>query len=425
MRCAGSFVLAACVCALVGEVRGDAFEEAQKLVKEAEEQARDKKYDEAVATVHKALQLLPRDDRVLMVASEIERRASRYADGVEHALAAVKINDKVPLYLGLVAANAYGNQDPDLALEYCRKVLALGADKAGAALYKDMQLYEDRLVKKTYTITWNLDPQKGAFNGDSMPVALPKGDLSWQTVAVQVQGARSHRVVRGEVNDLLYVAPAGNTPFQVVTKVTVQPVSYKAKLEKARGGPLPREGVAFLGAGEFFDPAAPKLRKLGSELKGKTGVETVRNVMTWMHKNVTYKLQDKSIVKIDFKNVDEIIERGHAECKGFTMLFAALCRAAGVPARPIWGVHFLPREQGGFVSHNWDEVYLAGIGWVPVDPQKPETFGFLPTTHVRVLMDLRKSDKSQELLPLYNLLYMNGEKLQYEESRADKTPGAR
>jgi transglutaminase-like putative cysteine protease len=107
------------------------------------------------------------------------------------------------------------------------------------------------------------------------------------------------------------------------------------------------------------------------------------------------------------------------------MLFAALCRAAGVPARPVWGVLFLPRDQGGFASHNWDEVYIPGCGWVPVDPQKPETFGWLPTTHVRVFMDLRTSAKSQEVLPLYNLLYMNGEKLQYEEALERPSPGGK
>jgi hypothetical protein len=96
------------------------------------------------------------------------------------------------------------------------------------------------------------------------------------------------------------------------------------------------------------------------------------------------------------------------------MLFVALCRAAGVPSRPVWGVAFLPK---GFASHNWDEVYIAGVGWVPVDPQKVETFGWLPTNRVRVFLDLRKSDRSEENLPLLNLVFMNGEKLQYEQSR--------
>ncbi len=54
---------------------------------------------------------------------------------------------------------------------------------------------------------------------------------------------------------------------------------------------------------------------------------------------------------------------------------------------------------------------------MPVDPQKVETFGWLPINHVRIFMDLRKTPTSEENLPLLNLVFMNGEKLQYEQSR--------
>jgi transglutaminase-like putative cysteine protease len=248
-----------------------------------------------------------------------------------------------------------------------------------------------------------------------MHIAVPKLELPYQTTAVKVKGAASSRIVRGDVNDIVQVVPDGTKPFQVITTVKVRPTNYSAKLARA-GGPLSREAMAFLGAADTFDPADPKLRKLGAELRGKTAVETVHNVLAWMHKNIEYKLEKKS-VELDFKNVGELLERGHAECKGYTVLFTALCRAAGVPARTVWGVLFLPRDGGGFNSHNWVEVYIPGVGWVPLDPQQPETFGWLPATHVRVFMDLRQSSTSKENLPLYNLLYMNGEKLEYEESR--------
>jgi tetratricopeptide (TPR) repeat protein len=413
-------LLAACLFVLVwvGSIRADNAADAQKLVQEAAQLARDKKYDEAVAAIRKALQSEPRNDRFLGVASEIELRAGRFADGVEHALAAIKINDKVGLYYALVAANAYGDQDIELALRYCRKVFDMGPKGAGQAVYNDTKAYEDMLLKKTYTITWNLDPsepRKRKFIADFIPVALPKSDLPYQSVSVKIKGVRSYQIVKGEANDVACVVPDGKKPFQVITTVTVQPVSYKAKLAKAAGGPLPREVRPYLGSAEDFDPASPKLQKIVAELKGKNAVETVKNIMAWLQKNVVYKQQSSDIIKLDFKSVEELIDRGSAECRGYTMLFAALCRAAGVPARPVWGVLFVPK---GYDSHNWDEVYIAGCGWVPVDPQKPVTFGWLPIDHVRVFMDLRKSSTSEENLPMLNLLFMNGEKLEYEQSRS-------
>jgi transglutaminase-like putative cysteine protease len=398
-----------------GATRGDESDAAQ-LAGQAEQYARDKKYDKAIEAIRKAIALEPRNDRYLMVASEIERRAGRFADGVKDALAAIKINDKVSLYYALVAANAYGDQEPEMALEYCRKVIEMGESQAGAGVYRDVKTYEDLLVKKTCTITWNLDPsdpKRRKFVRDSLPIALPKGDLPYQQVTVQVKGAKRHQIIKGDANDVVRVVPDGDKPFQVITKVTVQPISYKAKLAKA-SGTLPPGARAFLGASEGFDPESPTLKKIAAEVKGKDGVATVKNVLSWLQKNVKYKDETSNITKLDFKTVDEIVERGHAECRGYTMLFAALCRSAGVPARPVWGILFYPK---GFASHNWDEVYIAGVGWVPVDPQKPETFGWLPIDHVRVFMDLRKSATSEENLPLLNLLFMNGEKLQYEQTR--------
>jgi transglutaminase-like putative cysteine protease len=46
------------------------------------------------------------------------------------------------------------------------------------------------------------------------------------------------------------------------------------------------------------------------------------------------------------------------------MLFVALCRAGGVPARPVAGCWALGENQW----HCWAEFLLPGVGWIPVDP---------------------------------------------------------
>jgi tetratricopeptide (TPR) repeat protein len=404
-----------------GPVQGDEREEAKQAAEMANRLGREKKYAEALEPARKAVKLAPNNEAILMLVSEIEYRTGHFADGLDHAQQALKINDRSGVGYLLAAANAYGNEEPELALEYCRKVLKMGPAAVGKGLYHDAELYEGLLVPKTYTITWKLEPSnldgptRSTLNGN-IDVALPKDNLPYQKVAVQVKGAANTRVVKGEVNDVLHVIRQGDKPFQVITTVTVTPTSYKKKLEKAGQGTLPPEARAYLGPAEALDPASPKLQKVALELKSKTSsVETVRAIIAWMKKNIEYKLQEKKITKLDFKNVEEILERRHAECRGYTTLFTALCRAAGVPARPVWGILFQPRDQGGFVSHNWNEVYITGCGWVPVDPQKPESFGWLPTTHVRVFMDLRKSPTSRASDPLHYLLYLNGDKLQYEE----------
>jgi hypothetical protein len=285
---------------------------------------------------------------------------------------------------------------------------------------------EGALVKKTHTLIWDLDPKKGLLEDGALRVALPKGDLPYQSVTYKVTGAKSYRVVKAEANDVLFVVPQGTKPFRVTMHITVQPYSYKERLAVRKKAALPASVRPYLGPSMGINPASPKLVKVAAGLKSPDSVRTVQNVAGWMRKNITYKLTYKGIEKLDFKTAEELLERGSAECLGQAFLFTALCRAAGVPARYVWGVYMLPTP-GGYASHNWVEVYITGVGWVPVDPQLPDSFGWLPTTHVRMYMAMKRHAKSTETVPHLNLLYMNGDKLKCE-TRAEplletKSPG--
>ncbi len=407
-----------CALALAGAARGESPDtKVQQLFDKAKALAKDGKYDQAAELMRQAVKLAPRSDVVLAVTSDFEREAGEYAEALEHARQALQVNDKVGQYYVLAAAAAFGAQDLDAAREYVQTLLKAGPKGYGEGPYKDARRIDAMLRPKTYTITWQLDPRKARSPGPALPIALPRGDLPYQKVAYKVVGARSQRLVKGEANHVLQIVPPGDKPFQLITTITIEPYSYKAKLAKRTAGPPPAEARAYLGACEGYDPASAKVQKAVRDLKSRDAVETVNNVLAWMKKNITYRRDQKSIVELDFKTVDDILERGHAECRGYTVLFVALCRAAGVPARPVWGVALLPGSKPDYASHNWAEVYVAGVGWVPVDPQRPESFGFLPTSVVRVFMDAKKSAATHENLPLLNLLFMNGEQLKWEEAR--------
>lgn len=55
---------------------------------------------------------------------------------------------------------------------------------------------------------------------------------------------------------------------------------------------------------------------------------------------------------------------GWGDCGAQSAYFAALCRAAGIPARAIGGRQMIPGYGGG---HFWSEYYLPGYGWIPND----------------------------------------------------------
>jgi hypothetical protein len=62
-----------------------------------------------------------------------------------------------------------------------------------------------------------------------------------------------------------------------------------------------------------------------------------------------------------------ILAGGVGDCTEHSTLFVALCRAAGIPARPVFGVAYLGAGSRAFGYHAWAEVALGGR-WVAVDP---------------------------------------------------------
>jgi transglutaminase-like putative cysteine protease len=58
------------------------------------------------------------------------------------------------------------------------------------------------------------------------------------------------------------------------------------------------------------------------------------------------------------------------KCTDISSVFVALCRAAGVPAREVFGLRLGKKAQEDITGgqHCWAEFFLPGRGWVPADP---------------------------------------------------------
>ena len=59
-----------------------------------------------------------------------------------------------------------------------------------------------------------------------------------------------------------------------------------------------------------------------------------------------------------------VLKEGKGDCGQYAALFVAICRAGGIPARPIAGSW----ARGVNPWHCWAEFLLSGVGWIPVDP---------------------------------------------------------
>lgn len=73
---------------------------------------------------------------------------------------------------------------------------------------------------------------------------------------------------------------------------------------------------------------------------------------------------DRSSVRFTIPSAVEVLNSRKGDCNEHATLFAALARAAGLPAKIAVGAMY---AQGAFFYHAWNEVYLPEGGWTPVD----------------------------------------------------------
>ena len=92
----------------------------------------------------------------------------------------------------------------------------------------------------------------------------------------------------------------------------------------------------------------------------KDSWEAATQLSKWVAENINYAIPGGGTAR---KTYD--IRAG--ECGAHSFLFAAFCRAVGIPARVVWGCMYVPNFGGSFGQHGWSEIYMGKVGWVPVD----------------------------------------------------------
>jgi hypothetical protein len=62
------------------------------------------------------------------------------------------------------------------------------------------------------------------------------------------------------------------------------------------------------------------------------------------------------------------------DCGQYSLLYAAWCRSLGIPCRVLYGSF----AYGHLQAHAWNEVFIEGIGWLPVDTSRYQSGAPLP-----------------------------------------------
>jgi transglutaminase-like putative cysteine protease len=110
----------------------------------------------------------------------------------------------------------------------------------------------------------------------------------------------------------------------------------------------------------------------------KTDLDKARAIYEWIVENTFRDPKVRGCGRGDIRFMLESGDLG-GKCADINALYVGLARAAGLPARDVYGLR-LGASQKGFKSlgpangivtkgqHCRAEVYIADLGWVPVDP---------------------------------------------------------
>ncbi|MBI4410160.1 MAG: transglutaminase domain-containing protein [Gemmatimonadetes bacterium] len=139
---------------------------------------------------------------------------------------------------------------------------------------------------------------------------------------------------------------------------------------RGRGEPMQE-----LEATPLIQAADPQIARVARRAGGGTDDPLVaaQRLHEWV-----YRFLEKDIA-LSIPSAIQVLEAGKGDCNEHTVLYVALARALGLPARTAVG---LVHVRGRFYYHAWPEVWLGR--WVAVDP----TLGQFPAdaSHLRFLV---------------------------------------
>lgn len=158
------------------------------------------------------------------------------------------------------------------------------------------------------------------------------------------------------------------------TIVTVKPFVPQADT------PLPydgdnKEALAAMQPSEYLQSDDAKIKELTAAAVGGTTetLKAARQIESFVKGFITNK-----DLSVGYASAAEVAKSRQGDCSEHAVLTAAMCRAAGIPARVACGVVYVDSfigQKSVFGGHMWTEVFV-GDGWVGLDATRaPDGFG--------------------------------------------------
>lgn len=197
----------------------------------------------------------------------------------------------------------------------------------------------------------------------------PVGDATKvRRLVMTATGEGAASLPAGPHQEVVRDAAAGTTTIRLGSAVGEDAAATDAEIKEA------------LAETVDYPTKLPAVTALAAKAVGdaKTPREKVARLVKFVGEYVVDALVPRSV------SVPEIITSKRGDCSEHALLFTALARAAGIPAREADGLMYMGDDVKAFGGHAWCEVVLDGH-WVAVDPTWNETA--LDAAHITLTRD--------------------------------------
>ncbi len=224
------------------------------------------------------------------------------------------------------------------------------------------------------TITMEFDLSGHQTNEEAqLWIPYPLSDRDQLISKVSVSGDYAESAV---YSDQAYSTPALYARWNKGAASRKLTLSFHVVRQEVMRRDFPANEAAWDPADYATDLAPTSLGPIDGEVKiladkitkGKTTVlAKAKAIYDWVCENM---YRDPDTRGCGPGNVCLLLEKPGGKCTDIHSVFVALCRAAGVPAREVFGIRLGKKAEEDISTwqHCWAEFYLPGYDWVPVDP---------------------------------------------------------
>ena len=141
-----------------------------------------------------------------------------------------------------------------------------------------------------------------------------------------------------------------------------------------------------------FIPTGGEVRKIALKAtKGKTTIaEKHKAIYDWVVENTK---RDPSVKGCGTGIVEKVLAKRSGKCTDLSSVYVALARAAGVPAREVFGLRLGKKKGESDLTgghHCWAEYYQPGYGWIETDPADVLKYVYVNKISLKQADDVRK-----------------------------------